>query len=314
VGALSLIGFAMLLFGSQTGISACSHKILQQAKYSCYLNAAEQEGNASLCLGLQEPYSTECVIAFAVNASNINACRVIGSNSEINTCIASVGKSTGNASACILAKNQSCVYEIASAKAFSNYSLCNFLTGVNKSICSSVYYFNNAIKEKNSGLCAQVSNDSSLLGSIIEKSTQVQGLGTAGIMYSYYNITPEEYCIIEVANESGNASACKLLQGNAEHLCEGQFAKGITVNSINESICNNLNSSTRQLCISSIGIQKALATDNLSVCMLPKMGNFTNACIASLAEKEKNISMCNLISINFSNIRAACYTTINSSR
>ncbi len=311
--AVAVFGIAMLLFGSQGGIGACSYKLLPQTKYACYLSMAEQNSNASICLKMTDPYATKCVMAFAVNSSSISACKVLGTSVAVNACIAFVGESTGNASACIMVKNQSCIYSIASSRGFDNYSLCNYLSGINGTICSSVYYFKRALKEESPQACSSVSSNSSLLGTIIDKSMQNQSFDLKDSIYGYYNITPTEFCVIEVANESRNANLCKGLQGIAGSICMSAFVNKSVTQNLNESMCGKLNGSTKQLCIASIDIEKALSTNNLSICMLPKMGNFTNACIASLAEKEKNISMCNLINESYSNIRAACYETINSS-
>ena len=232
---LFIIAILLMFFNSSSNVFSCSNKITANVKYNCYLNYALKNDNITVCNQLSSLYSSECMLAVAINYSDINYCKTIPNASIKFGCISSISLSENNPSYCNYLNGSmydQCIYNSAKAVNFTNYSLCNELGNLSqKNTCLSVYYFRLTYKSGNN-YCNYITNkpNYSILYNMVYFTNQSLISINNAYEYTYYNVTPYAYCISYVAYKSNNQNLCDILNNTNNTLCKNSFLTKINSN------------------------------------------------------------------------------------
>ncbi|MEM0149270.1 MAG: hypothetical protein QXW10_00010 [Candidatus Micrarchaeaceae archaeon] len=300
----------------KTALQECSSIVLQQPKDNCYASLANATGNISICGFIpNENQANTCAYNIANAHNSIALCSYIKNSSTMQQCIYGIAVRAANETACASLSEpymSSCIYNYAKLNHFSNISTCNAIqntTLVQK--CRYTYYYNSAMLYKSYNYCSSLPNatNSTVLSYIIPQNYSNYSNFEIGAEMAAFNITPQSYCYIELANETKNSSLCSFTSGMANELCQGIFALRNTTVALNETAaCGNVPSYLKNTCIYGFISGEALAHDNISECLTISNLTYKDNCIYTMAYKYNQTSYCSYISNTTA--MSACYQNV----
>ena len=314
----------------QTAISNCE----KSASYvDCIDNLAVQTKNVSICnASSTESAKAGCIYDFAKTTDNISACNTINKNINYSTdCFMDLANETKNYSACAslgMPYGATCIYNLLNSSGFSNLTKCNSIqNSTYLTMCKDLYYFENALKNKNSALCKNMSNTTNYDDMISLFNTQKENITIKNysgnlsslsiIPYNNYieflNFTPRDYCYYSMAQSLNNSQLCsKISKDESRILCNSTFTKVVTPNinltapNMTAACINNKNSTLITECNGIYLLKDAFQTGNLTECnKINETPNevsrasgsaLSDNCRFLIALKEENLSICNMIS------------------
>lgn len=306
IGALVLTTVA-----SSSGVGACKSIILVDNRDSCFYNLANRTSNYSICSYLpQRADSYQCIAAVAEKVGDVKICdRINSSDFQYENCIYNVSYEKGNESDCLVLNNQSestCVFNVAKRNQFSNKSDCDpIINGSQKSLCYSIYYYNDAVVQNVPSDCALLPNEvnATVLVTLVTRDFENNQTGnlTSYLSYSELNVTPISYCYYNVATAHNDRADCAYATGLISNSCYGYFSTNTTSNTTitnTTQLCSDAPSYAQNICLYSVYTDQAVADENASACSQIKNSSYQQSCVVQVAEKYGNSGYCDYIENN----------------
>lgn len=310
------------LFVHTSPLKQCLNIVIQQNKIGCLLDLANSTSNASICNYLNGSYQAQCYNELAQKLDNATLCsRALDVYGPIGAaCVEGLVNKTRTISLCNLLPGkyiQSCFFK--GAVSTRNITACSF-TGRNSGICTSSISFSDALLYGNIAYCYNVS-DSANTTEVTEilsnlSTTYNQTIFGALTMLSSFGYSPSarDLCMINTAQELGNASYCSLLASNlSRSLClkfvyprTASTTPAVNYTALLQSCANA--GSYSEMCRNYVLISEAISTKNIQIC---KSLNQTLSfeCFAALAQTYKNASYCGYITN--ATLNSACLLSVS---
>ncbi|MGC8651692.1 MAG: hypothetical protein ACP5UH_00350 [Candidatus Micrarchaeia archaeon] len=315
VAVILLIVAAILLLGQRKGaLQECRSIVLSQQRDSCFANLAGSTSNATICKFISSKSDEyACILGIASAKDSIALCGYLNNTQAYEECAYTVANSTSNETACKTLEEpyrSECLYNYAKSTNFSSIGRCSDISNSTLSAeCSYLYYYRRAILYKNQSYCGYLPD---VVNSTVESYMLPQNsnypLGV-GMELSSLNITPRQYCYLQLANETKNSSLCSFTTGITSEICKGMFANRTANVTVNESaICSNVPSYLKDICEYSYASDEALKEDNVSQCLTISNETYKDNCIYTLAYEYNQSSYCGYI-LN-STAMDACYGSV----
>ncbi len=319
--AVLIIAVAAVLASSNAGtLSSCAGKLLPQAKLSCYLYYAKSMRNVSLCNRLSGTQQYSCISAYALNFSDAAACSSITSNSSKASCVSAIGLEMSNASLCKPLDEpykSSCAYAVAESANFSDIGACMIMGNSSKrASCDALYYYGMALKTENASYCALLPNGNSpaILGDVVAYGNNITSIANVAA-YTFYNLSPSDYCFSKVAYASGNSSICDRLNGTGLNVCRSRFLTGGTQNlsgMVSEVQYSNLSTDLKNATSAAGIIYDAMVNNKPWACLNISQSGFAFTCILDTANHYNNSGYCSYLK-NLTE-QSSCYLSFNNSQ
>ena len=324
IAALLVIIALSILFAkavnSSSALESCGSILFTAQKYSCYQALAYKSKNSSVCNYLPNSQLNACIGNIAQLTQNASLCNRINSSYQYNACIYNISYAKNDISYCsaLIGLNQSyCIYRIAQEDRFNSISECNAMSNQSeKSTCTSVYDYNQAITSKTPSYCSMLPNvENSSTFSYILSSNSTNQSNYNYYEYSIHNITPQSYCYYKLATILKNQSYCNYTHGVVSQLCTESFANqsNSTENSTQiknvTQLCTGVSNYTTELCEYAAYTAIALSEKNVSACLSIINNPLQNSCIVQLASKYNDTEICNYINNNASS-QEACLESV----
>jgi len=300
----------------KTALQECTGIVLQQPRDSCLANLASSTSNISICSFIKNNSQyNNCVFNVADTHNSVVLCGNLNSSAMRSACIYNVSVRTSNESVCsMLAEpyESKCFYNYAELGNFSNLNICSNIP--NSSMmqkCVYLYYYNAAIRYKSYPYCSHLPNstNSTIISYLITQNMSNYENIEASIEMSMLNITPQDYCYIELANETKNISVCALTYGTAKEICGALITKPNATVTLNETTaCGSVPSYLKNICEYSFISSEALAHDNVSECLTIDNLTYKDNCIYTIAYKYNNTSYCSYM--GNATAMGACYNSV----
>ncbi|MGC8669916.1 MAG: hypothetical protein ACP5TL_02060 [Candidatus Micrarchaeia archaeon] len=301
----------------KTQFQSCESIVVQGYRNSCFANLANSTKNITMCAMISSRnLSNSCDLNIAYATQNALLCNYINSTLPIHDkCIYNIAVNKSNSTMCMSLSSpykSECLYSLAKQGNFTNVSLCNLIQNTTLfQKCKTSYYYNTALRFKSYKYCKFLPNytNTSEMLSLINKNLSNSSLIEVGLEISEYNITPQEYCYLKLANETRNISLCNFTHGIAYYMCNGilNYTKPTLKNeTLNETmVCGSLNSSLKTICEYSYTTGLALSQNNVSECLSISNQTFAEDCIYNLASRYNDSSYCKYMANKTA--MAACY-------
>ena len=293
------------------GISGCTRLIQQASEYDCLSQIAVSTGNVSICSLMNGTYMNTCYYAISLNNTRTADCAVITNSSLQGECYYTKATETQNYSLCRLSgAYSSCIMNISLSQ--RNVALCGSLqNSSNTSVCSSIIYMYDAVKDYKPSGCMKVSNNSSYgtyssilygFNRLYASNSDINVTLSASYLSAYLqgSISARSICYFISAYNTKNVSVCGNI-GNVtvRNYC-GYYANisayhsnGLNYTQI-ASECSS-NSSASATCNASVALVKAITNDNATLC--GTLGQaYSGECYFALAQKLHNPYYCGFIS------------------
>ncbi|MCL4374201.1 MAG: hypothetical protein M1360_03535 [Candidatus Marsarchaeota archaeon] len=314
---LFAVAAILLAVSSQrkSALQECNSILLSQSRSNCIANLAAHTGNATICSFLPvESQRYACVLGIASAKGSIALCNYINSTQYYEECAYNVANSTSNLSACRTLEEpykSECIYSYSKSTNFSDLGLCQEISNpALSSECSYSYYYRSALQYRNQSYCSYLPNtvNSTDISYLLPQNANYSI--EAGLEFASLNITPMQYCYLQLANETRNSSLCSFTTGIANYVCKGIFtAHNATNVTVNESaVCNSVPSALKSICEYSYQSSKALEEDNVSQCLGIGNETYKDNCIYTLAYRYNQSSYCGYITNATS--QSACYSGV----
>ncbi|MEM3841544.1 MAG: hypothetical protein QXN59_02545 [Candidatus Micrarchaeaceae archaeon] len=324
LGATAILLLVAAIFVSTySQNTGCGNILVAQQKYSCLSSKALSSGNVSYCLAIGLPGArASCASALANKTLDISYCSTLN-GSYYAECATGIAVRTANDTYCsgvAGAGRGNCYLSVANAQGYADEGTCaNITNSTGRFGCYYSYFYEKATSSGNSSYCSMItgSQNSTYLSDIVGLSSNLT-LAESGVL-SYYNVTPRDYCYIELARETLNKSVCSQVSGGPAELCYASFEAINVTNSTSNftsanitAECNAYPASVRSLCLTSgsIGeaIAKAIGSRNASYCSGISELGYRYDCYIDFAEQLNQSSACNYIAN--STIRSYCYSSV----
>ncbi|MGC8676111.1 MAG: hypothetical protein ACP5T3_01155 [Candidatus Micrarchaeia archaeon] len=317
-----------LAVGSTSPLGRCSGIVVPQNKYACIQDLAQLDNNSSMCGMLPSAYAADCYYAIAKNETNASICKKISNATVMSECNAYVAAQSGNASICAgegQPYNGECYFALAHK--LLNASVCaNIGNYTNRSICTSEILSYKAFSTKNIAYCYNISNstNATIVNAVVANTSNPALENVTFALFGYSlnagqqaaapqtAYSAKDFCMIGTAYLSGNLTECQQIEPKLQNLCYStvSLATRHAPSAFNFTqalqLCSNAGA-YETLCKQSVTIAEAIRTLNGTLCN-ELQGNSANICYSTLAEHEKNASMCSKIAN--ATIASACQTEI----
>ena len=290
---LAISYILILNASSESPIKTCESLLIGN-RDSCLLGLAESTNNASICNLISNQTKPYCYMYFANKTGNITYCKYLTYNMK-NTCIYTLALEKDNITYCSFLNNPTqCITNMSLE--YKNITLCNYAT--NQSLCKNVFRLYYALNNKNVTYCYMLNGTVGAYKNYTKNLFLLSPI--AGVFASSNSSIPlNSTCIYIMSQITNNTFLCRNL-GRPFNLTCNYLAINATTNftiknlTLNSSAileaCNKGNIPI-SACSSIINLYKISIANTTSDCF-NLTGNYSSLCLASLAYKYKNSSIC----------------------
>ncbi|MGC8647554.1 MAG: hypothetical protein ACP5SA_01905 [Candidatus Micrarchaeia archaeon] len=315
---LVILAIALLILSGvkKSPLQECESIVLQQPRESCIANLAFSTHNATMCGMLKgEGSAYSCIEGLAESTNSIALCNSIANLTLKNECIYHIALNTSNQTACSLLSGQllsNCFYNFSQKENFANMSICTKIQNLTlMQKCRYINVYHSALDTLSYKYCLELPNttNGTVLSYILSANASSYENLEIAFEATNFNITPQEYCILQIVNKTRNETLCNSTGGIASSICKGLFVSYSKNVTINETVaCGNVPSYLKSICEYSYITSQAISKDNLSICKTIDNETYMDQCIFNLAYKYNNTSYCAYI--KNATAMSACYYTV----